>query len=171
MGFAEWGRIAGTGLCITLAALATGCGGGGDSEDASAKGATEGGLRATRPAIEIPPGLPSKKLVIRDMEVGTGAEAQKGDEVKIQYYGVDWRYGAEHANSWRYEHIPVFTLGSHQLLRGLNLTIRGMKEGGSREVIIPYTLVYYPGVHHRPLGPLDSLIYKVYLVKVFKAGK
>lgn len=158
-----------------------GCGGGdgGDSSSASTSLApepgsdlaAEGALLSSRPNIEVPPGLLPKKLVIKDLQKGTGAEAEKGDEVQIQYYGVDWQAGAEHANSWRYEHIPTFELGSHRLLRGLNIAIHGMKEGGSREVIIPYNLVYYPGGHHRPLGPLDALIYKVYLVKVVKAGQ
>jgi peptidylprolyl isomerase len=157
-----------TALCATLATA--GCGSS-DSPEASAKDSTESGLRASPPEIEPGPGIPPKKLVVKDMQVGTGKEAKKGDEVKVQYYGVDWRSGVEHANSWNYTEIPVFELGSHRLLRGLNLAIPGMKEGGSREVTIPYNLVYYPGGHHRPLGPLDALIYKVYLVEVLDKGK
>ena len=158
---------------VLCAIVVGGCGGGGASGDsptpAEAHVLAEGGIVAAQPQIKVPPGFPPKKLVIRDIHEGTGTEAEKGDEVQIQYFGVDWRDGAEHANSWHYEHIPVFTLGEHRLLRGLNMGIRGMKEGGSREIIIPYNLVYYPNLHHRPLGPLDALIYKVYLVKVYKA--
>ncbi len=102
------------------------------------------------------------------MEQGSGAKAKRGDEVKIQYYGINWRTGALHSNSWLYKNIPVFTLGQRQLLRGLTLGILGMREGGSREVIIPHNLIYYPGVQHQELNPLEALIYKVYLVKVFK---
>ncbi len=122
--------------------------------------------------LEAPPelgpgeGLPPKKVVVKDLWKGDGKEAHKGDRVKVQYYGVDWRNGFQHANSWNYEHIPVFTLGQHRLLRGLNQGIRGMKEGGAREILIPYNLVYYPNEHHVRLGPLDALIYRVYLVKV-----
>jgi peptidylprolyl isomerase len=149
---------------ILIGASITACG---DSEspDASAKGPSSVGLRATRPPIPPPTGPPPEKLVIRDMQEGTGAEAQKGDKVKIQYYGTDWR-GNEHANSWRYSGIPVFTVGERRLLRGLNLALRGMREGGSREVHIPYNLVFYPGVRHITLTPLDGLIYKIYLVDV-----
>lgn len=156
------------GLCVAAAifcaALVAGCGGS-DSSDASAKEFY--GLRATRPEIKLPVGLPPKKLVVRDMKKGTGKEAQKGDEIEIQYYGIQWR-GGEHANSWRYERVPNFILGSHRLLHGLNIGIQGMKEGGSREIIIPSTLVYYPGIEHHHLSRLDALVYKVYLVKVFK---
>jgi peptidylprolyl isomerase len=158
------------GLCIVAAVLYlavanAGCGGSNGSPDASAKETSEAGLRSSPPEIKPPLGFPPKKLIIKDMVKGTGKEAKKGDRVAIQYYGVDWKLGSEHASSWRYANIPVFELGNHRLLRGLNMGIPGMKEGGSREIIIPYNLVYYPGGHHRALGPLDALVYKVYLVK------
>jgi peptidylprolyl isomerase len=159
-------------LCISIVALcaivaAAGCGGD-NSPEASAKDSGEVGIPSSPPEIKLPAGLPPKKLVIRDMEEGTGTEAKKGDSVQIQYFGVNWKEGTEHANSWRYEHIPVFDLSEHRLLRGLTITIPGMKEGGSREVIIPSNLVFYPGTPHPHLSPLEALIYKVYLVKVFK---
>lgn len=165
-------------LWAMVALYAVGCGGGSDPSGSTALApkpgsqlAAEGAILASQPKIEVPPGLPPKKLVIKDLQKGTGAEAEKGDEVKIQYYGVQWKDGTEHANSWHYEHIPAFELGSHRLLRGLNLALHGMKEGGSREVIIPSNLVYYPGDQHYHLSRLDALIYKVYLVKVLKAGQ
>lgn len=95
--------------------------------------------------------------------------AKKGDDVSLQYYCVIWEDGLEYANSWRYSRVPTFTLGSHRLLRGLDLAIPGMREGGGREVIVPNTLVYYPGVSHPRLGRLAALICKVYLVKVSSA--
>jgi peptidylprolyl isomerase len=150
---------------VLCAIVAGGCGGS-DSPDASAKSADESLPLASRPEIGPGKGLPPKKLVVRDLTKGTGKEAKKGDRIKLQYYGADWRFGLEHANSWHYQHIPIFTLGEHRLLRGLNQGIPGMKEGGGREIIIPYNLVYYPGGGHVHLGPLDTLIYKVYLVKV-----
>ena len=158
-------------VLILICAADAGCGGSPDSPKASAKDNAEAsqnaepGLRSTPPDIPPPAGVPPKKLVIRDLQQGTGTEAHKGDEVQIQYYGIDW-LGNEHANSWHYTHIPVFILGQHRLLRGMNRGIVGMKEGGSREIIIPYNLVYYPGGHHVPLAPLDALVYKVYLVDV-----
>lgn len=151
--------------CVVMAILlvvttVTGCGGSGSS-DASARPIPD-----SAPHIDVPPGLPPKKLVVKDLREGTGKEAKKGDEVEIQYYGITWGSGTEHANSWHYSHPPVFTLGSHRILRGFNLAIPGMKEGGSREVIIPSNLVYYPGDPQPHLTRLDALIYKIYLVKI-----
>jgi peptidylprolyl isomerase len=152
-------------LAVCLCAIAlSGCGGG--SSDASAEGGPQSLPLKSRPQLGPGKGLPPKKLVVKDLWEGTGAEAQKGDKVQIQYYGVEWRHGLEHANSWRYSHIPVFTLGEHRILRGMNQGIRGMKEGGARDIIIPHNLVYYPGGHHIDLGILDALIYRVYLVDV-----
>lgn len=153
-------------LCV-LVALAAGCGGG--SSTGSAADAEESGIPAKHPPIEIPAAVPPKKLVVRELSKGTGAMAKKGDEVSLQYYCVLWENGAEYANSWSYSSVPTFTLGSHRILRGLNLAIPGMREGGGREVIVPNTLVYYPGVSHPRLGRLAAVICKVYLVKVANA--
>lgn len=164
-------------VVVALCGVTSGCGGSSNADPTESEAAaiaaksiatqiSEGALRKSPPELEVPPGLPPKKLVIKDLHKGTGKRAEKGDRVKIQYYGIEWNTGAENANSWHYEHIPIFTLGQHHLLRGLTIGIMGMREGGSREIIIPHNLVYYPGGHHRSLGVLDALIYKVYLVTV-----
>jgi peptidylprolyl isomerase len=148
---------------VLLAVItAAGCGDNGSLEAFADKGP----IPSSPPEVTVPEGLPPKKLVVEELRKGTGAEAKKGDEVMIQYNCVVWEDGAEYANSWRYTKIPTFKLGSHRLLRGLYLTIPGMREGGSREVIIPPHLVYYPGVSHPPVPRLGALICKVYLVKV-----
>jgi peptidylprolyl isomerase len=159
------------GFSVLVAALGllagiAGCGGGGSS-DASAQNAGEP-IPDSRPKLEVPEGLPPKKLVVKELSKGTGAEAEKGDKVSLQYYCIVWENGAEYANSWRYPSVPTFVLGKHLLLRGLTLAVPGMKEGGGREVLIPNTLVYYPEISRSrpPLGRLAALICKVYLVKV-----
>jgi peptidylprolyl isomerase len=168
MGLRGWvlGLLAaGVALC---AIIAGGCGSGDSLTPAEAHVLAEGGIIPAQPEIQVPPGFPPKKLVVKDLHKGTGLEAQKGDDVQIQYYGIAWGSGLEHASSWNYEHIPTFELGSHRILRAFNLAIPGMKEGGSRELLVPSTLYFYPDEKKRPLGRLDALIYKVYLVKVYK---
>jgi peptidylprolyl isomerase len=153
------------GLCLIVA----GCGGG-DSSNAAAED-SEGSIPTSPPKVEVPAGLPPKKLVVKDLEKGAGAEAKKGDEVTLQYYCVIWENGVEYANSWTYNGPPAFVLGEHvRLLRGLNLAVPGMREGGDREVLIPSNLVFYPEVSHSHLGRLAALICKVYLVKVLNRG-
>ena len=173
MGIRGWTIGLFSALAVFSALTSAGCGGSSAADKPLTPRQThvleEGGILASPPHIHVPQeGLPPKKLVIKDLKKGTGTEAQKGDEVQIQYFGVIWGSGAEHGNSWRYAHIPTFELGSHRLIRGLTLAVRGMREGGAREVIVPYNLVYYPHYPHGHLSPLDALIYKVYLVKVTK---
>ncbi|HEY5815840.1 MAG TPA: FKBP-type peptidyl-prolyl cis-trans isomerase [Solirubrobacterales bacterium] len=151
-------------LCLPIA---TGGCGGDDSSDASADSGTESGIPKTAPQVEIPEGLPPKKLVVKELNKGTGATAKKGDKVSLHYNCIVWENGAGYANSWSYSRIPTFVLGDRRLLRGLNLAVPGMKEGGGREVLIPSTMVYYPDVPHPPLGRLGAVICETYLVKVF----
>jgi FKBP-type peptidyl-prolyl cis-trans isomerase len=156
-----------TGLCLLLAFTIAGCGD--NSSEATAE-SFELPLE-DKPEIPVPARFPPEKLVINELQEGTGQRAQKGDRVKIQYYGIEWR-GFENANSWNYSRIPEFTLGEHRLLRGLNRALIGMREGGGAEVQIPYNYIHYPGDEHQKLVPLDALLYKVYLVTVVeKAGR
>jgi peptidylprolyl isomerase len=158
------------GWCVLVATLGlllvvSGCGGG-DSSDASAGDSVESGIPDSKPKLEVPAGLPPKKLVVKDLFKGAGAEAKKGDEVSLHYYCIVWEDGVEYANSWNYPRVPRFVLGKHLLFRGLNLAVPGMREGGGREVLTPSTLVYYPEVSHPPIGRLGALVCKVYLVKI-----
>src|SRR6185437_10229733 len=88
-------------IALVASALALAACGGGGSSDASADsaGGPESLPLKSRPNIEPGRGLPPKKLVVKDLWEGDGAEAERGDQIKIQYYGVHWRDGAEHANS------------------------------------------------------------------------
>jgi peptidylprolyl isomerase len=143
-----------------------GCGGSGSS-DASADDSEGAGIPDSPPKVEVPAGLPPKKLVYKDLSKGAGEEAKKGDRVALQYHCIVWENGAEYASSWRYAAPPVFVLGrGRQLQYGLDLAVPGMKEGGGREVLVPNTLLYYPNKPHPPAGRLAALVCKVYLVDV-----
>ncbi len=170
MGLSESGglfaRLCVAAAVLCLLAFAAGCGED-DSSDASAKDSAESGIPKSSPSVEVPEGPPPSKLVVKELSKGTGTEAKKGDKVALQYACIIWGDGAEYANSWNYSSIPTFVLGERaRLLRGLNLAVPGMKEGGGREVLVPHTLLHYAGKPHSPVGPLDSVICKVYLVEV-----
>lgn len=161
-------RAIAVGILVLPAVLVAGCGGG-DSSDASAEPA----IPTSPPELEAPDRLPPKKIVVKDLRKGTGTQAKRGDSVKIQYHGILWG-GEVHSSSWTYPAIPVFNLSDPpdaRLLRGLNVAIPGMREGGSREVLIPQNFVFYPGVSHPELGFMDSLLYRVYLVEVLPASR
>lgn len=146
------------GICVGLALI--GCGGGhGGAEPVPAPG------RAPGPAVRIPKGPPPRKLTTFDLKRGSGKPAKRGDTVTIQYVGVHWNGGA-YSNSWNYREAPTFVLGQHQLVRGFELGILGMKAGGRREVIVPLRLTNFPGVRVSPHAGRHPLVFVVDMLKV-----
>jgi peptidylprolyl isomerase len=105
----------------------------------------------TKPEIDFYDGPEPTELVIRDIEVGTGAEATPGSTVDVHYLGVDFESGEEFDSSWSRNQSIEFPLGS--LIKGWQEGIPGMKVGGRRELICPPALAYGPaGGGHRLSG-------------------
>jgi peptidylprolyl isomerase len=117
----------------------------------------------TKPEIDFYDGPEPTDLVIRDIEVGTGAEAQPGSTVDVHYLGVDFESGEEFDSSWSRNQSIDFPLGS--LIKGWQQGIPGMKVGGRRELICPPQLAYGPaGGGHRLSG--RTLIFVIDLLGV-----
>lgn len=105
----------------------------------------------TKPEIDFFEGPAPTELVIRDIEVGTGAEAKPGDRVEVHYVGVDFETGEEFDSSWGRGESIEFPLAG--LIKGWQDGIPGMKVGGRRELICPPALAYGPaGGGHRLSG-------------------
>jgi peptidylprolyl isomerase len=117
----------------------------------------------TKPEIDFYDGPEPTDLVIRDIEIGTGAEAQPGSTVDVHYLGVDFESGEEFDSSWSRNQSIDFPLGS--LIKGWQQGIPGMKVGGRRELICPPDLAYGPaGGGHRLSG--RTLIFVIDLLGV-----
>jgi FKBP-type peptidyl-prolyl cis-trans isomerase len=143
-------------LCLALGVAACG---GGDSSSGDVVGRTE-------PKVSVPAGPPPKKVVVKDLEKGDGAEAKAGDEVSILYVGVRWSKTL-FSSSWGYDEVPRFVLGANRLMTGLDRGIRGMRVGGRREVIVPPRGLYTRGQWHPRLYPdRDTVVFVVDLLKV-----
>jgi peptidylprolyl isomerase len=156
-------------LCVGL--FAAGCGGGGSTAGAteaeapsSSEASATGGK--TKPKVSVPPGAPPKKLEVKDIEEGTGPEAKAGDEVTVQYVGVDYKNGKEFDASWDRHEPFSFQLGAHMVIPGWDKGIEGMKVGGRRELIIPPGLAYGSQGAPPAIGPNETLIFVVDLVGV-----
>jgi FKBP-type peptidyl-prolyl cis-trans isomerase len=122
--------------------------------------------KITKPKVTVPQGPPPKKLVKKDLKQGSGPAAKAGDEVTVQYVGVDYKNGKEFDSSWsRNEPFP-FTLGSSSVIPGWEQGIEGMKLGGRRELIIPPELAYGPAGSPPAIGPNETLIFVVDLLAV-----
>jgi hypothetical protein len=150
------------GLCL---AVATGCGGSDPSSGSTSTSAPPAPRepREPGPKVAIPKGPPTKKLVKKDLKIGHGPPARRGDEVTIQYLGKLWT-GEPYADSWRYPTAPSFTLGKGQLIVGFDRGIRGMRAGGRRRLLIPGRLDTFPKTPTTPAS--QAIVYIVYMLKV-----
>jgi len=138
----------------------------GSTEEASAPKETESTKKKTKPKVTVPKGPPPKQLVTKDLEEGSGAEAKAGDEITVQYVGVNYKTGKEFDSSWsRNEPFP-FTLGEGFVIPGWEEGFEGMKVGGRRELIIPPELGYGSTGSPPAIPPNETLVFVVDLEAV-----
>lgn len=127
-------------------------------------------MKARSPAASGPTkvtGAPTKTptgLEYWDVKVGTGAEAQNGQSVKVQYTG--WLTNGKKFDSSVGGPPFSFKIGAGNVIKGWDEGVAGMKIGGKRQLRIPTDLAYgqkgYPGV----IPPNSTLIFDVELVGV-----
>ena len=78
-----------------------------------------------------------EQVQVTDEKVGTGTEAIEGSEVEVSYRGtLDDGTVFDSAKSF------VFTLGARDVIRGWDMGIAGMREGGKRRLVVPSKLGY-----------------------------
>jgi peptidylprolyl isomerase len=157
-------------LCAALAlALAVaGCG----SSDSSSTGSTSGTESAestdtsTKPKVSVPKGAPPQELESKELVEGTGATAEAGSEVTVQYVGVNYKTGKEFDASWDRGEPFTFTLGAGEVIGGWDQGVEGMKVGGRRELIIPPELGYGPSGSPPAIPPNETLVFVIDLLAV-----
>lgn len=157
--------------CLALALAACGGGGGATIETeattSESSGSAEAGAEKTKPTVVVPKGAPPpKKLEVKEIEEGTGAEAKSGDEVTVQYVGVNYKSGKEFDASWDRGEPFSFQLGAGMVIPGWDQGVEGMKVGGRRELIIPPELAYGPEGSPPAIGPNETLIFVIDLLEV-----
>ena len=80
-------------------------------------------------------------LVIDEIEIGTGETAVAGRMVSVHYTG--WLTDGRKFDSSKDRGQPFrFALGAGMVIRGWDEGVQGMKEGGTRTLIIPASLGY-----------------------------
>ena len=100
------------------------------------------GPLSKKPVVTSPSGTPPTKEVIKDLIVGTGAEAKTGQTVTMNYVGINYKSGKEFDSSWKRNEPFTFTLGKKSVIPGWEKGIPGMKVGGRRELRDPAALAY-----------------------------
>lgn len=109
------------------------------------------------------------QLEVKDEVVGTGALAQAGDSVTVNYVGAltngtVFDASANHGTSGF-----TFTLGAGQVIAGWDQGIAGMKEGGKRMLVIPASLAYGSQSPAPSIPANSTLVFEVELLKVTPA--
>lgn len=174
----KWLPIA---VLAALVAMTAGC-------DAPSTSQTAGSSQSSAPADSSSPsgsassstGAPSSPAKVAEADYktldgglkyatlapGSGPEAKDGQRITMQYTG--WlKDGKKFDSSFDHPGSPFqFTLGAHEVIKGWDLGVKGMKTGEKRQLVIPSELGY--GANGTPDGtipPGATLIFDVQLVK------
>jgi peptidylprolyl isomerase len=122
------------------------------------------GPLATEPKVTPPSGAAPTKLVTKDLIKGTGATAENGQTVTVNYVGVLYKGGKEFDASWKRKEPFSFQLGKGAVIPGWDQGIPGMKVGGRRELIIPAELAYGARGSGSSIPPNAPLVFVVDLL-------
>jgi FKBP-type peptidyl-prolyl cis-trans isomerase len=108
----------------------------------------------------------------KDTKMGTGPAVKDGDWVTIEYKS-EYMNGAEFASSpdgkpLEFQTITGLTRSGDKMgVTGLLYCLRGMKEGGTREIVLPPSIAYTLAQMDNERNPSNlTLKYTVHLLKV-----
>lgn len=124
------------------------------------------GPLSKEPAVPVEKGAPPKKLVTKDLIVGTGAQAKSGSTVTVNYVGALYKDGKVFDASWKRNQTFTTPLSTGSVIPGWVQGIQGMKVGGRRVLIIPPSLGY--GSTAQSGIPANSTL--VFVVDLLKVG-
>ncbi len=105
-------------------------------------------------------------LVIEDLFIGEGSEAQDFNKVVVNYTGT-LEDGSIFDSSLKPGRTPfTFTLGVGSVIKGWDLGVKGMKVGGKRKLTIPADLGYGNNGAGNVIPPNATLTFEVELLEV-----
>ena len=108
----------------------------------------------------------SNELLIEDIIVGEGDEANDFNKVVVNYTG-SLEDGSIFDSSLNPGRDPfTFTLGAGSVIKGWDLGVKGMKVGGKRKLTIPPELGYGENGAGSVIPPGATLIFEVDLLEV-----
>jgi len=104
-------------------------------------------------------------LIIDDIVIGDGAEAQAGQHVSVHYTG--WLTTGEKFDSSKDRDEPfAFPLGGRRVIAGWDEGVQGMKIGGTRKLTIPPQLGYGARGAGGVIPPNATLVFEVELLEI-----
>lgn len=114
------------------------------------------------PVVRPDDAPPPTKLLVKNLVVGTGGTATRDSTVVVRYVGVDYRTGKVFNSTWTSGQVATFSLS--EVIPGFARGIEGMKVGGRREIVIPWTLGYGATGNPPVIAPKETLVFVVDLV-------
>jgi FKBP-type peptidyl-prolyl cis-trans isomerase len=107
---------------------------------------------------------PTSTIEVNELKLGDGRELKKGDEATFHYIGT-LENGFEFDSSVRRDVPFTVQIGAGKVIKGWDEGLPGMKVGGKRKLLIPYSLAY--GDRATPKIPAKSnLIFEVELLSI-----
>lgn len=160
------------GLLLALLVGAAGCGGGEAPEGAEAADAAEAPVEIqmdTEFADVLDIDLESMTrtesgLYYEDVEPGSGLAAREGHVLDTHYTG--WLTTGEQFGTSRGGNPYSFQLGRHQVPRGIEEGVTGMRIGGVRRLVVPPALAYGPRGQPPTIPPGATLVYEIELLDI-----
>ncbi|MEM9630046.1 MAG: FKBP-type peptidyl-prolyl cis-trans isomerase [Pseudomonadota bacterium] len=111
------------------------------------------------------PAAAQEELQIKDIEKGTGEEANVGETVVVHYTG--WLMDGTKFDSSVDRGRPFsFTLGERRVIPGWEKGVEGMQVGGKRELIIPPDMAYGAQGAGGVIPPNATLKFEIELLEV-----
>lgn len=103
-------------------------------------------------------------LYYEDLEPGSGLAAREGHVLNTHYTG--WLTTGEEFGTSRGGEPYSFQLGRHQVPRGIEEGVTGMRIGGVRRLVVPPSLGY--GARGQPptIPPSATLVYEIELLDI-----
>ena len=113
------------------------------------------------PTITIPDGDPPAELKIALLKKGDGAIVAEGDEVRVQYVGMNWQTKTVFDQSWSKNGPVSFTTDG--VVAGFGQALVGQAVGSQVIVVIPAALGYGPsgGNPDAGIGAEDTIVFVI----------
>ena len=89
------------------------------------------------PTVNIPATSPPKALTVKPLITGTGPKVKSGQEVLVQYTGINWRTKKVFDSSWSRKQPYTTPIGVGQVLPGWDKGLVGQPVGSRVLLVIP----------------------------------
>ena len=128
----------------------------------------------TAPKVTIPKGVTAPKtLVAKTLIKGSGAVVTKGEDVVVQYTGVNWRTGQVFDSSWQRGLPYSFKIGAtpSQVIPGWDKGLVGQTVGSRVLLVIPPGDAYgSAGQSQAGIKGTDTLVFVVDIISAVSPG-